>query len=371
MIQNIEGIFLNEPSEVYHADSVYEIPSLSSSLAKLLITETPRHVWWSSRRLNPKWRNEYRKEWDRGTIAHALILNSGDQSKIEKVKAPDWRSKSAKELRDAIRANGGIPILESDYDELMEMRDAALEQLNALESGNPFAVGHSEVVIRWKETLIAEGGEIVEIWCRARADWHNPESENLYDLKTSASSMNPALWARWRSWDVGAPYQAAFYRRGLRRLAQLGIVKQYDPDFLFLLAESKAPYCVGLVNFPPDIRQRFGEKSADEKLTAAMIMWARCLQTAEWPGYDTSVYIAEGARPIVTSEPTQEQAPPDPKSPQFHVNSDDIARGSTPEIDAEAERDMSWAEQMFKQSQRIGPWARASYQVVRTEHYDE
>ena len=204
MTPNTEGIFFDEPSEVYHADAVYETPSLSSSLAKLLITETPRHAWWSSRRLNPRWRDEHRKEWDRGTIAHALILNSSDQSKIEKVKASDWRSKGAKELRDAIRANGGIPILKSDYDELMEMRDAALEQLNALEGGNPFAVGHSEVVIRWKETLIAEGGEIVEIWCRARADWYNQESENLYDLKTSASSMNPAHWARFTSWSIGS-----------------------------------------------------------------------------------------------------------------------------------------------------------------------
>lgn len=348
MIENEEGIFFDEPSEVYHRDDTYRVPSLSSSLAKILIAETPRHCWWASRRLNPKWRDTYKKEWDRGAVAHALILNSADQSKITIIKAADWRAKGAREQRDAARDEGLIPILADDCDELMEMRDAALEQLEALEFGNPFAIGSPEVTIRWKEELLTAEGEVVTVWCRARADWYNPESENLYDLKTSAASINPAQWARFTSWSIGAPYQSAFYRAGLRRLTQLGILQQHDPDFLFLLAESKPPYCLALVNFPPDIRQRYGERSADEKLTEAMLKWAHCLKTNEWPGYSTDVYIAEGARPIVTREPTPEQAAPDPKSAQFHVNSDDIARGVAPVIDTDGERDMSWAEGMFK-----------------------
>ena len=343
MKPNEEGIWFGESPDIYHSDAVYETPSLSSSLAKLLITETPRHAFWQSRRLNPKWRDTHKAAWDRGSAAHAIILNSGDRDKITVIKADDWRTKEAKELRDSARAEGLIPILQKDRDDLFEMADCVAEQLDALEGGNPLAVGSPEVTIRWKEELLTGDGQVVTVWCRGRLDFYNSESENLIDLKTSAGSMNPAHWARFTAWSIGAPTQAAFYKAGIRRLTQLGLLRQHDADFLFLLAQSAAPYCLGLVNFPPDIRQRFGEQSADEKLTTAMLKWAECLQTGVWPGYDTSVYVAEGARPIVTRAPAPEQEPMKTDDPRYHVESHDAARGLAPAVDVNDDRDTSWA----------------------------
>ena len=150
--KNEEGIFFGVAHDAYHADAEYEIQSFSGSLAKLMIMETPRAVWWKSPRLNPKFKPQFKNIWDRGSAAHALMLDAG--AEIVKIDAKDWRGGEVKKQRDEARAAGAIPILVSDYDELMEMRDEAFEQLEALEGGNPFLSGAPEVVIRWKEEIV-------------------------------------------------------------------------------------------------------------------------------------------------------------------------------------------------------------------------
>jgi PDDEXK-like domain of unknown function (DUF3799) len=313
MEPNEEGLFFGVDAAVYHADAEHEIPSLSSSLAKFLIMDTPRHAFWNSPRLNTKFKSKHKGNWDRGSAAHALVLES--DAEIERIDADAWRSAAVKKARDEARASGKVPVLEKDYADLVEMRDEVRAQLDALDGGNPLEFGASEVVMRWLEEFTLNGKPYA-VWCRARLDWLNPESDNLYDVKTTEATANPHKWSRRYMWDIGAPYQACMYRRGIRRLTQLGLTDMHDPDFVFLVMESKAPYCLSLVNVPSDIPVPYsGDATADSKLLEAMALWQDCLESNEWPGYDSAVYVAEGPKPQTIVVKADEREEPRDEEP--------------------------------------------------------
>ncbi|MBW4971899.1 hypothetical protein KZY98_15680, partial [Croceibacter atlanticus] len=57
------------PAEVYHADQMCAVPTLSSSLARLMLARSPRHAWHASPRLNPDHQSDDRKTFDIGRAA--------------------------------------------------------------------------------------------------------------------------------------------------------------------------------------------------------------------------------------------------------------------------------------------------------------
>ena len=69
------------PAEEYHADPCPE-PSLSASLIKTLLARSPLHAWHEHPRLNPNVVKEERKEYDRGSAAHALLLEGEDRMAV-------------------------------------------------------------------------------------------------------------------------------------------------------------------------------------------------------------------------------------------------------------------------------------------------
>jgi hypothetical protein len=97
-------------AEDYHADPV-AVPSLSSSIAKLLIGQTALHAWTAHPRFNPGAEEENEARFDRGKACHILVL--GDEERFQVVTGfDDWRKKEAQERRAQARANGLIPLLE-------------------------------------------------------------------------------------------------------------------------------------------------------------------------------------------------------------------------------------------------------------------
>ena len=317
-IANVEALLLNVPAATYHADKTFNIPSLSGSLAKWLITDTPRHAWYSCEALNPKFRRKHKGIYDRGSAAHALLLKSHDE--IVRVGAIDWRTQAARAVRDAAHASGKIPMLEEDFAELIEMRDAQHDQLDALEGGNPFWTGEPEVCMYWLDDFFLNGKHY-KVRCRARLDWLNTEMENLVDVKTTELTANPEVWTRGYMWRIGAPYQAAFTRRGIRRLTQLGVLKMHDPDFLFCVCESQPPYGVSLISVPSDILCPYSDETADDRVVKAMATWQDCLDANEWPGYPPSVYVAKSRERTARPKWDMPQEAPPPGS---HKLSDDM-----------------------------------------------
>ncbi len=253
------------PAAAYHADPAPE-PSLSASIAKVLIGRTPRHAWMKHPRLNPGFVNEHKTEFDIGTAAHALLLEG--ESGVAVVDADSYRTKAAREMRDAAYAAGKTPLLPHQLVDVEAMVAAARVQLAAHEVGDVFTDGQPEMSLVWQE-----GG----IWCRCRLDWLPEAGRVFYDYKTTTSA-NPDAWQR-RLFDLGYDVQAAFYLRGIHEV--LGIEAA---EFRFVVQEKAPPYALSVVALTPGALA-LGEA----KVHRAIEIWRDCLRADRWPGYPADI----------------------------------------------------------------------------------
>ncbi|GBR70939.1 hypothetical protein [Gluconobacter kanchanaburiensis] len=88
------GIY-DMPEAVYHSDPCLE-PSLSNSIARVLLDQSPMHAHYAHPRLNLKREPfEVTAAMDFGTALHKLLLGKG--AAIVEVKADAYRSAAAKE----------------------------------------------------------------------------------------------------------------------------------------------------------------------------------------------------------------------------------------------------------------------------------
>src|SRR6185503_15222345 len=98
---------LNCSIDEYHNDPC-ETPSLSASIAKLLIDKSPMHAHAAHPRFGGE-KYESSAAQDAGTLIHRLLLGAGKD--IETIDADDYRTNAAKAARDAAKAAGRIPVL--------------------------------------------------------------------------------------------------------------------------------------------------------------------------------------------------------------------------------------------------------------------
>ncbi len=258
-------------ADAYHADTVADRPSLSASIAKILCDRTPLHAWTAHPRLNPNFVREEKDAFDLGTIAHALILQ-GDTA-TEVLDFPDWRTKIAKEAREASRAAGKTPILAKHWSTVRRMVEAAVAQIDSHEADPAlFAPGLPEQTIVWDEDGVT---------CRARIDWLHDDRRAIDDYKTTSASADPAAWCR-TMLNMGGDIQQAFYRRGMRALFG------QNPEWRFIVQETYPPYALSVVSLAPDALAL-----AEKKVERAIETWRRCLATDTWPGYTTRIAYAE------------------------------------------------------------------------------
>ncbi len=250
------------PESYYHADPCPQ-PSLSSSIAKLLCLASPAHARFAHPRLNPQTVEEEAEKLDIGSAAHALLLegNAG----VEIVDAADWRTKAAREARDAAYAAGKTPLLARVWADVQAMVDAIREQLDRHKDGGAamFTDGKPEQTLVWMD----DG-----VWCRARLDWLRPGA--IDDLKTTAGSANPDTWTR-SMFGAGFDIQAAFYLRGLKALTAVD-----DAIFRFCVVENYPPYALSVVSLGPDAMML-----AEKRVIYALEQWRAGLKAGDWVGY--------------------------------------------------------------------------------------
>src|SRR5215469_11135399 len=98
----------------YHGDPVPGGSLSSSGARKLLPPSCPAKFAWE--RENPP---EPTKALDLGTAAHSLVLGIGKP--LAWIDAEDWRTKAAKEWRDAARAEGSVPLLLHEFNQVDAM----------------------------------------------------------------------------------------------------------------------------------------------------------------------------------------------------------------------------------------------------------
>jgi ATP-dependent exoDNAse (exonuclease V) beta subunit len=310
-----EAEILDVTEQEYHADPC-EVPSLSSSIAKLMVEESPEKAWTAHPRLGGvARRNEpvieldepdeskpepkrSSKAMDAGKVVHRLLLGRG--ADFVGVDAKDWRTNAAKEARKAAEAEGKVALLKERLAGLRRAADAIGERLDR-EFNIRFA-GRSEVVVTWRERVfLTDDAEVV---CRGMFDHLFLEEATVIDLKTCYSA-NPDDCAKAIS-DHGYHIQRGAYTSALRKLvpAMAG-----HEDFINVFAELKPPYAV----FPTRMDGNF-RKIGDVLWQHAVRRWHECTQSGKWPGY------ADGQIAVV--------------SPKTWVLKEALARGI--EVDAEA-----------------------------------
>lgn len=251
------------PEEAYHADPCI-MPSLSSSIGKKILNETPRHAWAAHPRLNPHFKREEKTAYDLGKTAHKLMLGKGASLVI--IDAPDYRTKAAKQERDEAYSAGHIPILWKQYDAAEKMVEAGRSQLKDHEdAAQAFTNGKPEVTLIWQEG---------PVWCRCMLDWMPNEGRRFWDYKSTGQSANPDTYGR-TMFNLGYDFQAAFYRRGIRKV--LGIA---DPIFEFVVQENQPPFALSVIGLPPAAID-----GADTDVQQAIDLWGSCLEHGIWPGY--------------------------------------------------------------------------------------
>ncbi|HJR01811.1 MAG TPA: PD-(D/E)XK nuclease-like domain-containing protein [Methylomirabilota bacterium] len=257
-------------AELYHADPC-PAPSLSASMAKILLDQSPLHAWTAHPKLNPHFEREDDGKFDLGTAAHAYVLEGAER--FEVVPFYDWRKKEAQALRDEIRAAGKIPLLQEQVGRVLMMAKACQRQLDVF-TPRPFSDGRAEETVIWQEPN--------GVWCRARLDWIATDESQIWDYKTTEGSAHPEAWARGPLFGNGYDIQAAFYRRGVQ------MVGGPDPEFTFVVQEAYDPHALSVIGLEPGVRD-LGTK----KVLRAIELWGECLKSGHWPGYPTRVASAE------------------------------------------------------------------------------
>lgn len=243
----------------YHAD-----PALSQSGAKLLLESPARYRWQRDAG------EQKRDVFDFGHAAHGKVLGEGRELVI--IDADDWRSKAAREAKDAAHAEGKTPLLRKDAAKVDAMAAKIEEHPGA--SAILRREGVAESSMWWTET-VGEGWAAFEVPCRGRIDWLTTTADGrpcIVDYKSTADA-SPDGFAKSAA-NFRYDMQEHAYRRGLQ--ANTGD----DAAFVFIAQEKEPPFLVGLYVLDADFRIR-GEQAWQR----ALEIYARCASTDTWPGY--------------------------------------------------------------------------------------
>jgi hypothetical protein len=261
------GIY-NLTAENYHADPA-PTASLSSSIAHILLEQSPLHAWLAHPRLNPNFERETDSRFDLGSAAHMMLLERRED-RIVRVQADDWRTKAAKEQRDAAQAEGKYAVLERQYVDILHMCTAAQDFLLTTELSDLLATGTPEQTILWQEG---------EMWCRARPDLLSADRRVCLDYKSTASAA-PDFIAK-QLGRMGYDLQAEFYLRGLTAV-------WCDAAFVFLFQEITPPYACSLISLSNTFRE-----VGKLKVARAMRLWEMSITTNNWLGYTSKILYVE------------------------------------------------------------------------------
>lgn len=262
------GIYPDMPIDVYHADPVPGGSLSSSGARKLLDPSCPALFKWERDNPTPP-----KREFDLGHAAHKLVLGEGEE--IVVTEWDDWRTKAAREERDAIRATGAVPLLSHEGEQMQAMAEAIRQHPLA---GPLFTPGNgiAEQSLFWQDPRHG-------VWRRARPDWIPHRQDNgrliIADYKT-ARAVDPSALQR-TVYEHGYHAQAAWY---IDAVKALGLTGDQEPAFIFVFQAKTPPYLVHLVelDFPA---LQLGAARNDR----ALQIYAECQRTGIWPGFNDRI----------------------------------------------------------------------------------
>lgn len=263
------GIYRGIDVEAYHADPC-PVPSLSQSIAKVLIDRSPLHAAAAHPRLTkPAAEDEETEKYVKakviGDAAHKIMIGRGKDLAVAKF--ADWRTKEAKAFREEATAAGKLPILDAHLAAAHKIVFAGREQIDQHQERDCFQHGAGEVALIWQEG---------PLWFRCLVDWLHDDLLTVDDYKTSGMSVAPHVLGM-RAADAGWHIQAAMIERGLDAL---------DPDnagrrrFRFIPQEQDEPYALNVM-----LMTEHWLTMGRKQLQHAVDLWGWCLERGQWPGY--------------------------------------------------------------------------------------
>ena len=251
----------------YHADPC-ETPSLSSSIAKILISQSPLHAFTKHPRFNKQVEAFSTSELEFGDVVHQLALGKGHGFAIWAGKS--WAGKEAGAFWDAALAANKTPIKQADYDRAQAVVASLRKQLEAFGLNyvlDPLT-GTTEQVCVWKSG---------PTWMRAMFDRWIPNAREIWDIKTISRSAHPKAVAS-QIINMGYDLQAEFYKMGPNHLFRE--TPGYRVDFGFIFVETSYPYAC----FPCRLNGEW-KTIGISKASRAIAAWADCMESHKWPGY--------------------------------------------------------------------------------------
>lgn len=250
------GIFYNLEANEYFAD-----PALGSTSIKNLsdpdLSMAEVHQMITV--------NEHKKVYEAGTLGHALILEGSLDNLIERVPFDSYRTKDAREARDAAYAAGLIPVNDSEVETVLEpvgrMRDAVMTHSIA----GPLFNGHEpEVSAFWEQDGVP---------MKARFDAYHQKRGLIVDLKCLASAR-PSEVQKAIS-NFGYWIQRRHYLNGA------AAVTGFEPDWLFVVVQKTEPYTVSVHRMNPNV-----DPLAQARIDYAVRRYREASMTGIWPGYN-------------------------------------------------------------------------------------
>lgn len=257
------GVYDDISADVYHGACTQQ-PALSSTGARALMQRCPAYHRYRDPHLNPLHQPKHKRQFDIGTAAHVLFLEPKVwDERCVVIEAPDYKTKAARELRDAAYDAGKTPLLSAEAAMLQQMRDAL--------DANPMS-RHAVRNVDIERTVVWVDPE-TGCWCKARPDIWPRSGTYLIDYKSTTSAA-PRDCERAVA-NYGHHVQAAWYCDAVE--AATGVRPR---RFAFVFQEKEPPYLVTvgwLTVEALDWGHIVARKARD--------VYATCLRAGNWPGY--------------------------------------------------------------------------------------
>lgn len=282
------GIHNDVTAARYHSDDFGPTPTLSSSIAKLILMRTPAHGRLAHPRLNSsdKEPEDDDGKFDLGSAAHEMILGRGGG--IDMLDYPDWRTRAAKEARAASREAGRTPMLIAHYERACKVTKGALSHPHA-----PYERGQSETVLVWRDI----GGPL----CRAMID-HWDGGTLITDCKITDQPLTDDVLSR-HIVNLGYDLSAGFYLRGMSALlpSLAGRLR-----FRWHFIEASPPFGSRMIEASREMLA-----IGDRKAALAIATWDRCLASGLWPTWSRDVEAVPAPWRYVEKQMEVEMSHPD------------------------------------------------------------
>jgi hypothetical protein len=252
------GLVYSMPESYYHSQA-----GLSSTGAKKILQSPAHYQDYISRPQATK------DAYDLGSACHARVLGVGAQVEVypEDVLAKNGstNTNAAREFEDACRAEGKIPLKRVQFNVVNKMAEAVLQNDTAralVEGGRP----EVSMFTTDPETGVA---------LRGRLDYLRP-GKTIADLKTTSGEASEAGFSK-SVFNFGYHVQYALYEHIYE------LITGEQLPWLWVVVETDAPYLASVFALGED-EQRMGRDEARR----AINLYAECLETNRWPGYQHS-----------------------------------------------------------------------------------